>query len=101
MKDGILLHEFELAGHEFRAYWSPSRKVWLLVNSRGQFSFEGPDSLGLGRVKATLKKLMVRQYQYLLQNADRVIARINGVEGYLDTFRFSERKAWARQAVLA
>lgn len=97
----VLRFKFEIGGHEFSVFWLPERVEWLAVNSTGQFSFKGGENLGLGRLKAHMRKLLTAQYQYLLDNADRVIARINGIEGYLNTFRFSERKAWARQAVLA
>ena len=101
MKDAVLRFQFELGGHEFRTFWLPEKQEWLVVNHAGSFSFKGSENLGMGRVKAHMRKLLTAQYRFLLSNADRVICTINGVSGYLDTFRHSQRKAWARNAVLA
>ena len=101
--NAVLLYEFKLGGHGFRAYWLPERKEWLVVNSAGQFSFKASrgEATGEGRLKAHVKMLLSNQYEYLMDNAHRIIARIGSTEGYLDSFPFRVRKKWARQAVLA
>lgn len=96
----VLLHSFSMRGHEFRAYWMPDQKRWFAQNKRAEFDFPGCEDDGMGKVKAALKKVLRDQYRYLLDNASRVIARVNGVEAYLDCFPYRVRKQWAEAAVL-
>lgn len=94
--NGVLLHTFQMGNHEWRAYFSEATQTWLLKNSRAAFAFTGKESLGEGRIKATLRRLLTEQYAYLRANSDRVIVRIDSDEGYLDTFPFSQQKRWLR-----
>lgn len=98
--NGVLLHEFSMRGHDFRAYWMESQGRWFVQNRKAEFDFPGHEDDGLGRVKAQCKKILRKQYEYLLENASRVVIRINGIEGYLDTFPFRIRKRWAQAAAL-
>lgn len=100
MSSAVLLYEFKMRGHEFRAYWMPAVKSWFVQNERAAFDFPGHENDGEGRVKAALKKVLRKQYQYLLDNAHRIVARIGTTEGYLDTFPFRVRKRWAKAVTL-
>ena len=72
----IPLHSFTIRGLEFKAFWMPESKTWFVQNHRVEFDFPGTEDIGLGKVKASLKKVLRDQYRYLLDNASRVIVRM-------------------------
>ena len=96
----VFLYEFQMCGLEFKAFWMPGQGRWFVQNHRAEFDFPGTDEMGKGRVKAELKKVLRKQYQFLLDNASRVIVRIGSIEGYLDGFPYRVRKQWAKAAIL-
>ena len=99
--EAVLLHNFKMRGHQFRAFWMPGQSAWFVQNKRAEFDVPGTEDMGLGKVKAALKKVLRKQYRFLLENASRIIVRVNGSdERYLDTLPFRVRKQWAKAAVL-
>jgi len=100
---GFLRYEFEMRGHDYRAYWMNGSDTFLVKNEDREFRVEGlKDDCGLGRLKAALKRAM-RKVASRIANMNGLDAPViktpQGSKGYIFAFNPKVRFAAACQMV--